>query len=98
MTVSKFFGILFYLILYPTVVYWLVVFLFWNEANNSWKYLWEHSIIFDISFVVSVCFSIFMFICFVIYVVHNSGRAITIAFSPKYIFNNFWADISNELN
>jgi hypothetical protein len=98
MTVSKFFGILARLLLYPFILYWAYVYYFANEKNQDFGEIINNKGIVLISFVLFCIFAGIMLICFVAFCIKNSGKALTIVFSPKYLYTNHWKDIEKQFD
>jgi hypothetical protein len=94
MTVTKFFGIIFRVIFYPAIVYWAIKFYFFNEKNYEFEELWNNEGTFAASFVISVIYMLFMIICFIAYSIRNSDKSVAIAYSPPYLYKNYWNEVS----
>lgn len=94
MTVSAFFGIVLKMILYPLAFYWIIKLYFFNEENLEFAELWNNNVLFLCSFIVSIIFGIITIVCFIAYSIYNRNKALTIVFSPKYLYERYWKDVS----
>lgn len=80
------------------MAYWAVIFYFFNERNMKWKDFWGVEVLFMASFIVFILFSIVMLITFIAYCIYNKKKALIIAFSPRYLFENYWNDVNNAFD
>ena len=99
MTVSKFFSLIAKLLFYPFIAYWTFPLYFFNERNNSFEELWtQESYFYNVSFIAFVFFMVVMIVCFIAFTIQNSHKALTIVFSPKYLIDNYWDDVSKAFD
>jgi hypothetical protein len=99
MTVSNFFSLVAKLLFYPFIVYWTLPLYLFNERNSTFEELWsDQSVFYNASFILFVVFMFVMLICFIAFTIRNNDKALTIVFSPKYLFNNYWSDVSKAFD
>lgn len=98
MTVSKFFSILFRVILYPYILYWALIYYILNERKLEFDAFFSKDLLFTVSFVLFCCFVFAMLFCFISYSIRNSERPVTIIYSPKYLYDNYWDEVAKSFD
>ena len=94
MTVSKLFIIIIRVLLALTAPYWLIRLFFMNKGLNTFNKSFDNDKFFVISFILFVILGGFMFITFVIYLIHNNQKSVAIVLSYKYLRDNYWKDVN----
>lgn len=95
MTVGKFFGYIFKILLGPIILYWAYIYYFSNNANDTFKHLFLNTDwMFPSSFVALCMFATYYTVCFLVYSIENKDRSLAITYSWSYIKENFWDDVN----
>jgi len=95
MTINQLATILFRLVLFPTILYWILPLYVFNHSLNTFEVLGSESTLFKISFISFMVTIGLYFIFFIMYLVANKNKSVVIVLAPSYIANNFWKDLKS---